>query len=258
MDFNSSLEKLRLNKHNIQYVFNNDYCIFKINDFLDDKVYNFIDENFPKLKEEEFSNHNLKFSFNDKSRHYNKLLSEDKNFEKIHNFFHDPRFANFFIKNIFYKILKSRMNSFSYFIRMFKINNFKDIKNKFFYNNLRLKVEYSFLKNLAVINPHTDSINKMVSLMLYFPDKRIDLDFQKKFGTIFWSSKEKNYFNKHINNKTDVEEFINNNKIIYKTNFEKYHLFGFIRNSRSWHSVEKILMNKNYMRRSININIFFQ
>ena len=95
--------------------------------------------------------------------------------------------------------------------------------------------------------------------MLYFPDESSDLslDEQKKFGTNFWSSEYKNFFNKHINDSDRIEDFKKNNKVIYKSNFEKYHLYGFIRNPYSWHSVDKIVANNFYHRKSININIYF-
>jgi hypothetical protein len=51
--------------------------------------------------------------------------------------------------------------------------------------------------------------------------------------------------------------YMRENKLVYKTSFEKYHLYGFIRNDLSWHSVDNILMDSEYLRRSINININF-
>ena len=36
---------------------------------------------------------------------------------------------------------------------------------------------------------------------------------------------------------------------------KKKSLFGFIKSHKSWHSVEKININENFIRKSININL---
>ena len=42
----------------------------------------------------------------------------------------------------------------------------------------------------------------------------------------------------------------------YKKLFEKFHLYEFIKNQFSWHSVKRIDAPSNFLRRSINNNIF--
>ena len=42
----------------------------------------------------------------------------------------------------------------------------------------------------------------------------------------------------------------------YKSSFERNLLVGFVRNKYSWHSLDKIEYQKDYIRRSININFF--
>ena len=142
---------------------------------------------------------------------------------------------------------------------MFKFPNFDNPINSRVVSNLETRIEYSFLTNNAVINPHTDAIKKMISLMLYFPNdnESISLDGQEKFGTEFWDSKNENYRNNHIQNIEDSRIFKKNNKLVYKAPFKKFHLYGFIKNKHSWHSVSRIEAPDNYLRRSININIFF-
>ena len=43
----------------------------------------------------------------------------------------------------------------------------------------------------------------------------------------------------------------------YKIPFEKFYLYEFIKNKFSWHSVERINNPINFLKRKINIIIFF-
>lgn len=93
--------------------------------------------------------------------------------------------------------------------------------------------------------------------MLYFPDK-IFLDNQKiQLGTTFYKSKKKNLNNSHLNNSIEEESFKNTypEKIVLP--FKEKHLYGFIRNKYSWHSVEPFSIDPNFIRKSININLYF-
>ena len=79
----------------------------------------------------------------------------------------------------------------------------------------------------------------------------------KRCGYSFWDSKIKNLNNYHLTDVNDEIKFKNKNKILTKIPFEKFHLYGFIRNEYSWHSVESFNMNTEYIRKSININFNF-
>ena len=71
----------------------------------------------------------------------------------------------------------------------------------------------------------------------------------------FYESNQKNYKNKHLDFE-DEKIFKEQSKILYKTLFEKNCLYGFIRNNKSWHSLDVMKINNNYIRKSININFF--
>ena len=45
--------------------------------------------------------------------------------------------------------------------------------------------------------------------------------------------------------------------ILHQNKFEGKTLFGFIKNSRSWHSVPELHLPKDKYRKSININLLF-
>lgn len=259
MQFQKQLINLKQNCYKIQFPYTKNFDVFKIENFLDIDSYDFINKNFPRLDKQNFNESFLKYSIRSHQDMYKKLLNNDKKLKKIDEFFKHEVFSKYFFNKLFFRILKSRLGEFHYLKRMFKVQSFNNPKESYFVSNLETRIEFSYLANKSTVNPHTDSIKKMISLMLYFPDDEsaLSLDEQKKFGTNFWSSNYKNYENKHINNDDEIVNFKKKNKVVYKTRFEKFHLYGFIRNSYSWHSVDQILADNDYLRKSININIFF-
>ena len=91
----------------------------------------------------------------------------------IHDFFFSREFSTFFFKRFYKKLLLYRFYDFKNLIRLFKYPSFNNFKNKFFFNNIITKVQYSYLKNNAVINPHTDSKAKIIFNVLFSPHWRI-------------------------------------------------------------------------------------
>ena len=81
---------------------------------------------------------------------------------------------------------------------------------------------------------------------------------EEDFGTVFYNTEKKNFNNEHLDNERDELEFKKSSKIIYKTKFnDKNIVYGFIKNDRSWHAVDKISTKEDYCRKSININLSF-
>ena len=76
-------------------------------------------------------------------------------------------------------------------------------------------------------------------------------------GTTFWDSEINNNNNNHIEEHEKLEDFYKNSNIMYKSLFQKNSIVGFIKNQYSFHSVEPINVHKNYIRKSININIWY-
>lgn len=259
MVFKQIFENINNSNYTFDFTYKKKFYIFKIDNFLDKEAYNFIEKNFPVFKKDGFKSVNSKYSLSSIEENYKKLLKENSEFLKIHEFFTNQDLSNYFIKKLFFKILKSRISDPQHFFRMFQLRNFNKPKKTILYSNLETRVEYSTLEDKSYINPHTDGVKKMLSLMLYFPERNNgnEFDQQKKYGTEFWSAKEKNFRNIHLRDENEIKNFREKSTIIYRTNFEKYHLYGFIRNANSWHSVKKIDEDKNFLRKSININIFF-
>jgi hypothetical protein len=248
--------EINYKKLKIDFLYADKFYVFQIKNFLNKQTYEFINNNFPSLDKKLFRESFLKYSIASNSENYKELLLQNKNLKKINDLLKETTLPRFFFKKLYFKIIKSNLNNYSSLKKLFKIPNFSESKT-IFSHNYETRIQYSILTNKAVINPHTDGKAKVLSLMLYFPDdkSKLSLAEQEKFGTDFYLSDQENYINNHINNIDEIKKFKNENKIICKTKFEKYHLYGFIRNAYSWHSVDEI-QAENYLRRSININIF--
>lgn len=256
--FDQVLRKLTSKKYNIDYLYSKDYFVFKIENFFDSDAYNFISKNFPPVNKSQLINKFNKFSFNSDTEYYNELM-KNYAFMDIHNFFTSKVFNDFIINKLIINLFKSRVSDWKYFFRLFKPTSLNNYSNPILFNNLYSKIQYSYISDEGKINPHTDSTKKLISLMFYFPDDQVlSLEQQKNFGTKFYINDMQNYKNEHLEDNYLIEQFYNSSKLACETKFERYHLYGFIRNSKSWHTVEKISAPKNYFRKSINYNIFFK
>ena len=136
-----------------------------------------------------------------------------------------------------------------------KSENFLD---KIIYNDILTTTELSFMYNGAESFPHTDGLKKILSLMLYFPDEDLSDDEITSLGTTFYNSSEFNltgYGKNDIQTHGDSKNFKNRNFNKTTFPFKKCNLYGFIKSHKSWHSVEPINIRKDFIRRSININL---
>lgn len=240
----------------IEFIKNKPYYIFSIKNFLDDNLYIELKENFPNLDIKNFDKcNNGKYALDSKSEAYSMIIKNNSSMKKFHDLVFSKNFFNFFCKKLYFKYIYSQKDDIFKFLKYSR--PYKQIINKkssydFFFSKISININYSFIKNNGFIIPHTDSLRKLLSLMIYFPN---DDKVEKNYGTQFWSTKIKNYTNKHFDNNQNFSLLA---KKLYKTPFIENTLFGFIRNNYSWHSVEPININKNYIRRSININFIYE
>ena len=250
----------------INFLDTKNFYSFKINNFLSKELYEEIDSNFPDLyelldKKNALNNRtNGKYVINKKSKIYQELITEKKVFRDFFKQIESKRFFFEIYDQIFTRIILSKISNIKDTVKLLRFSKFSSERNKLeklIYKNLKINHEISFLTNEAFLEPHTDSRSKLCSIMIYFPTKiklnTIDKEKEKKIGTQFWESKINNYNNydyKYFNN-----IFQNKSYRGIKTNFEKYNAYGFLKNSYSWHSVDKIDVNKEYVRRSINISL---
>ena len=245
--------------NNLKIISKSPFIIFKIDNFLNPQFYEELRSNFPLTSNDQLEEYykdmdNKKFHFNSNDQIYEEVVLKSLIYKKFHEFIFQEKFAKFFINKFRKNILFSRFNdlfAFSKLLRPCKYN--KKIKSKFF-QNIQTRIEFSYVKNNGKLRPHTDNKKKLISLMLYFPDFDNDVN-EKSLGTVFYESNQKNYKNKHLDFE-DEKIFKEQSKILYKTLFEKNCLYGFIRNNKSWHSLDVMKINNNYIRKSININFF--
>ena len=85
--------------------------------------------------------------------------------------------------------------------RVDKLNKNSGFYNLSVFNKVKTEIQYSYILNMGGIVPHTDSGEKILSLMLYFPDnEKKEDDFyykERSYGTQFWESKTSNFKNYH-------------------------------------------------------------
>lgn len=231
--------------------------IFKIDNFFDLDFYLDIKKIFHKIDPEKLS---LTDSFGKKAIYASELSYEDENqrkiFEKLNKVFYSKDFFNFFIKKIFLTNFKTQTNILRKikYLRYPITNSKKKSLLDFLFSKISVTYSFSYIKNNGGIVPHVDSQRKYLSLMLYFPD---DEKKEIEYGTTYWESNIPNCTNTHIKDREKIREFKSKSKQLYKTQFIPNCLYGFLRNDFSWHTVEPINIDKNYIRKSININFFY-
>jgi hypothetical protein len=251
---------------NIEFIQKKPFFIFIIKNFLSDDEYetiykNFPDESFNKLP---FVSGNKK-KFESKDDLY-KFLNEENNLSiKLINKKFNENFCIQLIKRLKKELLISRtsnlysLKNFKKFYTILKIPKFFNGKNnnifqKLFYSNFQHNIEFSHMYKNSFIRPHTDKVSKLLSMMLYFPTKNLQ---DQKIGTTFYNSNIKNLDNIDYDlfDESKKEFFNSNFKETITFPFKKKNLYCFIKSNLSWHSVKKLDISDNDIRRSININI---
>ena len=269
-------ENLVKNNYNVKYFEKSNFYAFEISNFLSDIQYNAILSNLPNIKKDEGLNYNSDFHNKD-SQHqskafvtevdmdnYNRIITENLILREFVHELKSQKFINFFMKKFFFQTLKSRIydkkNLLKLLIRKNRSVNKKSdfLFDKLLYNDLITTVGLAYLYNGAESYPHTDGMKKVMSLMLYFPDDNLSSETNKNLGTTFYNSSVcnlKQIGKTHVNTHQDSENFKKNNNKSMTLPFNKKNLYGFIKSHKSWHSVEPFNIHKDFVRKSININI---
>jgi hypothetical protein len=252
------------NKFNIDIINNNKFTIFKIPNFLNEENYELLNTYFPKiesktLNEFNLKKNNLKYRISSNENNYQDIINKNSVLMDFHNEIFSFKFFNYFFKNLKKYFIQSRISDPRYLVKLFKPKTFIESKS-LFKTYIKRQIEFSYILDGGRIVPHTDARSKLLSLMLYFPNYKENNNHyykEKTLGTVFWKSNLKNLNNNHLTNFSDELNFKERSKNLTKIPFEKFHLYGFIRNKYSWHSVDSIDMGEKYIRRSININFNF-
>ena len=264
-------DDLLYKKLDIEFKEQSNCYTFEIFNFLSEQQYEELEKYFPKMnvnKAKEINKsfddlnyqHKLKIYITEveKELFNNQILSNPvlKDFvETLKN----PLFTNFLMKKFYFKILKSRILDIRNFTKLLtrKSRAFQKRKNyfeKFCFNEIYTTVEWAYMFNESDSWPHTDGSKKLLSLLLYFPDSTLTENQVNNLGTTFFDSNKYYSDTSQIRNSTQANKFRENNKS-FTLPFKKRSLFGFIKSHKSWHGVNKIEIDKNFIRKNININL---
>ena len=109
--------------------------------------------------------------------------------------------------------------------------------------------EFSKLETGAIVKPHTDKPDKLVSLILYFPDPR----WNDSYGgsTEFYRSNRTSLENNWKNKTIPFDEVFAFTAASFKPNT----LVGFLKTKNSYHGVRPINCPQGIARHSFQINI---
>ena len=253
-----------INLNEINKIFKKPFVIFEVKNFLNDCDFNKIKNEFFDLDDhlkKKFSgmreNKNLKFSINSFNPEYKDYILSNSVLKQLHQEIVSQKFLNYLFQKLNFDILNSKIHNIFHILKLLKLKQLEHERIKKFslidLINIRKKIniqlEFSWMKSNTFLRPHTDAPNKLISLMLYFPE---DQNFNtENMGTIYWNYNKNNYKNIYI------DRIPENEKILYQNKFEGKTLFGFIKNHKSWHSVPKLYMPENKYRKTININLLF-
>ena len=106
--------------------------------------------------------------------------------------------------------------------------------------------EFSMLKRDTMLPPHTDSTDKILAFVLYFPST----EWQSEWGggTQIYRPRDKQYNANWSNSRmplTDVD-------LVFDSGFKPNRLFFFVKSANSWHGVTRLACPEGVLRRSFN------
>ena len=278
---NNKVEDILLSKK-ITKVIREDFYIFEADSFLPIDFYRALNKSFPEKSLLEA----MALSTSKNNQYYNRLVLKfnASNLNKESD--------DFFIKNqewgLFISLLTDKRfiydaldlfgkpisdhKGIKYYLRKNVYSKYvkknPTIVNKLV-NKLVNKVDINF--TFSVSGPseglftHTDSNNKLITLLLYFPEKDWKTEYHGE--TSFFKLKNnvsRNKKNKwgllgkrnfHISDPKLVSEFRESHDLLYKSKYKPNILAGFVKNDISWHAIDPITCPKNKLRRVFIINI---
>tara|TARA_B100001250_G_scaffold233486_1_gene200456 strand:+ start:2197 stop:2976 length:780 start_codon:yes stop_codon:yes gene_type:complete len=242
---------------------NKPFSIFEKKNFFDHEFFKKLHNEFPS--ENYFhSKHDLgnKKYLNNKDKNFFIFLSRSDSWSNFYNAINSKKFLNeiFLLckKSLFSIEERKRIKRIDFKAKVKRdllSRAIRKLKNLLGIYEVRIGFEFSLMKNKDYIPPHNDTENKLVSLMVYFPEEHQDKD--KNLGTNFFRSTKENYnlWKGDMMNEIESKEFYKNYSIFYTSKFEKNKLVGFLKSSESWHDVS-IINTKSNLRKSLNINLY--
>lgn len=125
---------------------------------------------------------------------------------------------------------------------------------------VELGFEFSILTDGDSIPPHTDQVDKLLSLMLYFPDS--EQQANAPLGTEFWRGRDgqapwTSWKSQQLD-EADSQRFYAEHEMYYQVPFHPNRLVGFIKSDISWHGLRPLHLDPGVERRGLVINIYYR
>lgn len=111
---------------------------------------------------------------------------------------------------------------------------------------VELNCEFSMLPRDALLLPHTDSTDKVLTFMLYFPQDHWSADWGG--GTQVYRPLDEKYDSNWSNSRLPRSQ----TELVFDSEFRANRLFFFVKSANSWHGVKPIECPSEIVRRSFN------
>jgi len=271
------VEDILLSK-NLTKVINDDFCIFEADNFLPLDFYLALEKSFPDLLEiqqetekvDAYNRQSLRFNISNLNKISNDFFIKNPEWSLFISLLADKKFVYDALDLFDKKISEHKGVKYSFRKRKYikyvkkKYNLLNKLVNKLF-NNISINFMFSAAGPSEGLYPHTDSTNKLITLLLYFPEKNWRKEYHGE--TSFYKLKNNVSQNKikkwgllgkkntHITDPKSVLEFRENYTELYKSKYMPNMLAGFVKNNKSWHAIDPITCPKNKLRRVFIINI---
>ena len=112
--------------------------------------------------------------------------------------------------------------------------------------NVELNCEFSMLQRDTWLPPHTDSTDKILTFMLYFPQHNWSADWGG--GTQIYRPLDEKYNSNWSNSRLPPSH----TDLVFDSEFRANRLFFFAKSANSWHGVKRLDCPRELLRRSFN------
>jgi hypothetical protein len=250
------------NKENI--IITEPFFICSIDNFLDEKLYKDLYDNFPPT--DFFVSHNPdkgnKVALDVRSKLVTDYIENNAAWKSFTNSINSQESSNFF-KKVFESYIPLRKNfkdkpwvtdvDFYNKVQERSLNN--DV------NHVRYSFEFGYMGNGSYIPPHTDSENKVISMIFYFADPDIDWSKYNCGTTFFKTDNIEHEYNSwesiHLEG-NKLKEFYKSYKELHYSEFKANKFLMFFKNDKSWHEVKKIKLPLQLKRKAFIVNVFHE
>ena len=240
-----------ISKKNTSFYTNEPFTVFEIKNFLADENYLELLKTFPI--EKKFGNSKDGNVIDPTTEYYVDHLEKNEIWK---NFILSLNNEKFISEAYMFSLLPSIKARGLRALKKWTVKE-KNFLFKKFFRKVSVEAHFTIQRKREYLHLHTDAKSKLLSMIYYFADENTNI---QNSGTEFWKNIKnpnlwKNWENKHIVDKNELDKFKLDNKVFFKSIFEKNKLVGFIKSENSWHSVLDHNIEEGEVRRAFVINI---